>query len=135
MDEFIELALEKLAMLDDQQWFTYQHGLAAQLKEKDASLRTKSQRFWTSITNQDFEFNRKAVLLEAMESITQHDVTGFIEQHLKQQMGAYKHRLTLVSNEANTIDQYWTDRNALVIEDSKVFAKKLSKKILILPIQ
>ena len=53
IDEFIEQCSVHLENMADDNWHHLQHGLAGQLKEKDASLRVTSQRFWAAICNKD----------------------------------------------------------------------------------
>jgi len=129
MDEFVDQAEHKLASINEEQWQTFKNGLAAQLKEKDTSLRTKSQRFWAAICNQDFNFNRKKLLLEAIENITLNDISKFLSILIRcDEHHHYKERVTLVSTEDIAHLGHWKNRSAELILSPKDFTQNCARK-------
>ncbi|TRX57377.1 insulinase family protein [Thalassomonas sp. M1454] len=64
------------------EWQHLQQGLIGQLQEKDTSPRIKSQRYWMSICNKDYNFNQKQQLIEAISALTLNDIQAFITSTL-----------------------------------------------------
>ncbi|REL26169.1 peptidase M16 [Thalassotalea euphylliae] len=133
IDEFIETVCQKLTGVSEAQWQTFKFGLSAQLAEKDTSLRTKSQRFWAAISNQDFTFDRKQRLLNAINNVELSEIIAFVSQSLTQHLsqnnqGEYLNRLTLVSaqNEAQT--QKWQQRAAQLVKSPSELPEKAALK-------
>ena len=92
---FFKHASTILDNVGEQQWQQLQQGLASQLMESDASLRIKSQRFWGSICNKDYEFNRKQHLIDSINQLTLTDIkTFFVETFIQQEK---KDRLSLLA--------------------------------------
>ncbi|WP_245961406.1 insulinase family protein [Thalassotalea euphylliae] len=129
MDEFIATVSDKLSSVTNEQWQTFKFGLSAQLAEKDTSLRTKSQRFWAAISNQDFTFDRKQRLLEAINDISLEQVIAFIDKVLcKTDNQDFISRLTLVSLENKTQSKQWEDRGAIIINEPSELSQKTERK-------
>jgi len=82
MDEFINQSLTFLDDISPDDWQELTQGLAGQLQENDQNLRIQSQRFWAAICNQDSLFSHKKKLLEAVLSLTLHQVKDFITNKL-----------------------------------------------------
>jgi insulysin len=82
IDEFIEHCSDYLEDMPEDNWHHLQHGLAGQLKEKDATLRVTSQRFWAAICNEDKLFNHRNDLIDAILSLTLDDIRDFIQENL-----------------------------------------------------
>ena len=128
MDEFIEHIEQKLNTITEEHWHTFKLGLAAQLAEKDTSLRTKSQRFWAAICNKDFDFNRKQLLLAAIKNVELSDISAFVASTLlKNNDESYTSRITLVSAEDDKQIENWRTRSAQLIT-SPVEATKQAKR-------
>lgn len=122
IDGFISNAITHIDEIDNEQWYIFKQGLTAQLKEKDTSLRTKSQRFWAAISNQDYQFNRKQLLLDAINEITLEDIKHFICDSLHQHAdNAFTSRVTLISSKQKELAEDWHDRSALVLCDNEAF--------------
>jgi secreted Zn-dependent insulinase-like peptidase len=100
INEFINNAQEKLALLSDDDWQHIQQGLASQLQEKDSSLRIKSQRFWAAICNKETNFDEKQKLIEVILSLTLNDISQFFTQQLI--VNNNTDRITLASYQEST---------------------------------
>ncbi|NMP32996.1 peptidase M16 [Thalassotalea sp. M1531] len=129
MDEFVEQADKKISTISEQQWLTFKHGLAAQLKEKDTSLRTKSQRFWAAICNKDFEFNRKQLLIESIEKVTLADISSFLNELIRcDEHHHYIERVTLVSSDNINDLTHWQSRVAEIVLMPQEFTQNSKRK-------
>ncbi|WP_448210887.1 insulinase family protein [Colwellia sp. MEBiC06753] len=128
IDNFIKEVPEQLTEISDDYWHNFKQGLTAQLQEKDTSLRTKSQRFWSAICNQDFDFNRKQLLLAAIESISTTDLESFFAQHITKQALGFTERITLLSQEAEEYSTVWHSRAANIISNREVFTQDCQRK-------
>lgn len=64
--------------VSETEWQHLQQGLVGQLQEKDTSPRIKSQRYWMSICNKDYDFDQKLQLIEAINDLTLDDIQAFI---------------------------------------------------------
>lgn len=74
IDDFHLILLE----LTEQAWQESKQGLLSQLREKDANLRTRSQRLWVSIGSRDFSFNQRERVAVELEQMTRADLIRFI---------------------------------------------------------
>ena len=74
IDDFHLILLE----LTEQAWQESKQGLLSQLREKDANLRTRSQRLWVSIGSRDFSFNQRERVAVELEQMTRTDLIRFI---------------------------------------------------------
>ena len=134
MDTFIETVNDKLASVSNEQWQTFKFGLSAQLAEKDTSLRTKSQRFWSAISNQDFTFDRKQRLIEAINDIALEQIIEFIQKVLcknnqgKNNQEHFTNRLTLISQGDNVLTECWAQRNTIIVTNPEDVSQKAKLK-------
>ena len=53
-------------------------GLLSQLQEKDANLRTRSQRLWVSIGSRDFHFDQRERVAEALAAMSRAELVRFL---------------------------------------------------------
>ncbi len=74
IDDFHLILLE----LSEQAWQQSKQGLIHQLKEKDANLRTRSQRLWVSIGSHDFEFDQREKVVSVLEQMSRADLIRFV---------------------------------------------------------
>ena len=95
MDDFIARSLGLIEGITELHWDNLQQGLIGQLQEKDASLRIKSQRFWSSINNKEMGFDQRKKLIEIVANISLSDICSFINITLKNQKT--KDRVVLLS--------------------------------------
>lgn len=66
IDQFVDDFSQQLPQLLEQQLASSQHSIAQQLNEPDTNLRIRSQRLWTSIMQDDPQFNRLSDLAAAI---------------------------------------------------------------------
>jgi secreted Zn-dependent insulinase-like peptidase len=120
IDDFTTNTLSIIEKITEQDWQQLQHGLASQLLENDVSLRIKSQRFWGSLSNKDYQFNRKKQLIESINKMNIDDIKNFINTKListKQQ-----DRITLISTK-NDSNITFTTATHQVIESPEMMQK------------
>lgn len=82
MNTFINETLSLISNISAVNWENLQQGLVGQLEEKDSSLRIKSQRFWSSISNKETDFKQKQKLIEIVKKVKLTDIQNFIENYL-----------------------------------------------------
>ncbi|PTB84571.1 hypothetical protein C9988_04345, partial [Pseudidiomarina aestuarii] len=81
--EFIEIFAEQLETLRPADFKRAQQAILAQLVEKDTNLRVRSQRLWSSITQNDHEFNRLHELGIAITNWQHSSFIPFAQQLLR----------------------------------------------------
>ncbi|WP_426358056.1 insulinase family protein [Pseudocolwellia sp. HL-MZ19] len=82
IDNFIMDACLNIEAMETDHWEHIKHGLSSQLLEKDSSLRIKSQRFWTSISTDECNFNQKSQLIEEIKQLTLEQIKSFLKETL-----------------------------------------------------
>ncbi|MCE0556385.1 insulinase family protein [Motilimonas sp. E26] len=80
IDEFIDTFALVLMELTQAQWEISKQGLISQITEKDANLKSRSQRYWASIGNKDWRFDQREQVASALEIMTRADLIRFITQ-------------------------------------------------------
>mgnify|MGYP000094006387 CR=1 FL=1 len=80
--EFLINSISELSSMSSNDWNNLKHGLASQLKENDASLRARSQRFWGAICNDDTKFKHKTDIIEAILSLKFEEIIDFINKQI-----------------------------------------------------
>ncbi|NMP14762.1 insulinase family protein [Thalassotalea sp. Y01] len=122
INEFID---EFDASVNDNEWTHLKQGLIGQLQEKDTSPRIKSQRYWMSICNKDFDFDQKERLMAAIESIQLKDIGAFIKARLSSKSDPDK--ICLASVKHGDELTYLT-HSAIAITDIDEFHRQLPFK-------
>ncbi|QBG35024.1 insulinase family protein [Litorilituus sediminis] len=129
---FINQCVKKLNSMSTREWENLTTGLASQLKEKDQSLRIKSQRFWASICNQDDAFEQKSSLLKTIQSLTLAQAIDFIGDKLANKTSQDKLMLLSVKQAPDTISEhisaFSSSLNGKIISNSNDFVKKSKRK-------
>ena len=74
IDDFYLVLME----LSEQTWQESKQGLLGQLQEKDANLRTRSQRLWVSVGSRDFHFNQREKVAEAVAHMSRAEMIRFL---------------------------------------------------------
>ena len=82
IEAFVVSSLSLIEKVSTQEWHNLRSGLASQLLEKDASLRVKSQRFWSSISSKDFKFNNKQKLIDTIRKMELSAIKAFVGKFL-----------------------------------------------------
>ncbi|WP_339878203.1 insulinase family protein [Pseudidiomarina gelatinasegens] len=68
--EFFGAINRTMAEISEEEFHKAQQSLTQQLTEKDSSLRSRSQRLWSAITQQDFDFSRLNRISADIEQMT-----------------------------------------------------------------
>ncbi|MDT7525209.1 insulinase family protein [Pseudidiomarina sp. GXY010] len=80
MNDYLKVFAEQLAHIDSTEFSKAQRAITQQLTENDASLRARSQRLWSSITQQDENFSRLQVIATSLASLTLNDIHAEYQQ-------------------------------------------------------
>ena len=82
IDVFLKQYSASLKAMADEQWNETKQGLINSIMQHDPNLKTRSQRFWSSIGNKDYEFNQREKVVEEISLISQQDLQKFIQEKL-----------------------------------------------------
>jgi secreted Zn-dependent insulinase-like peptidase len=99
IDNFIMDACLNIEAMESDHWEHIKHGLSSQLLEKDSSLRIKSQRFWTSISTDECNFNQKSQLIKEIKQLTLEQIKSFLKETLCP--SSHPDRINLLSFNSN----------------------------------
>ncbi|QSX35950.1 insulinase family protein [Shewanella sedimentimangrovi] len=83
IDEFIADFSYAIMQITKEQWEDTKSGLINQIMEHDANLKTRSQRYWSSIGNKDYGFNQRELVVEEIEQLTRADLIRFMMQKMR----------------------------------------------------
>ena len=80
ISEFFASVPKILASINTEEFRKVQQSLTQQLTEPDSTLRARSQRLWSAITQQDHDFSRLNRIAEAMQELTYDSFTDRAKQ-------------------------------------------------------
>lgn len=83
IDEFIADFSYAVMQITNQQWEITKQGLINQIMEHDANLKTRGQRYWSSIGNKDYDFNQRELVVNQVSKLTRSDVIKFMMQRMR----------------------------------------------------
>ncbi|QIR06679.1 insulinase family protein [Salinivibrio costicola] len=83
VDDFLNALFMILLEMSEARWQSSKQSLLAQIREPDNNLRARAQRYWISIGNKDYHYERREQVAEAMESLTRADMVRFVVNRLK----------------------------------------------------
>lgn len=83
IDEFIADFNYAVMQITNQQWELTKQGLINQVMEHDANLKTRGQRYWSSIGNKDYDFNQRELVVKEIEKLTRSDVIKFMMEKMR----------------------------------------------------
>ncbi|QFU22147.1 insulinase family protein [Shewanella eurypsychrophilus] len=86
IDEFIADFNYAVMQITNQQWESTKLGLINQIMEHDANLKTRGQRYWSSIGNKDYDFNHRELVVAEVEKLTRSDVIKFMMQRMRNKL-------------------------------------------------
>ncbi|AQS36951.1 secreted/periplasmic Zn-dependent peptidase, insulinase [Shewanella psychrophila] len=86
IDEFIADFNYAVMQITNQQWELTKQGLINQVMEHDANLKTRGQRYWSSIGNKDYDFNQRELVVQEIEKLTRSDVIKFMMQSMRNKL-------------------------------------------------
>lgn len=123
IDEFIADFNYALMQMTNEEWESTKLGLINQVMEHDANLKTRSQRYWVSVGNRDYQFNQREQVVEQINQLTRTDLLKFMMRKMRTK---HTDRLVLFSTgEAHrTQAVLYSDR---MITDLKSFKQETEK--------
>ncbi|MGK0273429.1 MAG: insulysin, partial [Cocleimonas sp.] len=83
IDEFIADFNYAVMQITNQQWESTKRGMIGQIMEHDTNLKTRSQRYWVSLGNRDYEFNQREMVVAEVEKLTRADLIKFMVAHMR----------------------------------------------------
>lgn len=101
IDEFIADFNYTILQLTHEQWTLTKQGLMNQMMEHDPNLRTRGQRYWSSIGNKDYDFNQRKQVVTEIETLTRADL---IKLMMTKMRNKHCDRLVLFSTGENHED-------------------------------
>lgn len=87
IDEFIADFNYAVMQITSEQWEQTKLGLINQVMEHDANLKTRGQRYWSSIGNKDYQFNQRELVVENIQHITRSDLIKFMMSKMRTKHG------------------------------------------------
>ncbi len=78
--EYLQHFQVQLAQIDHEEFAKAQQTLTQQLCEPDSSLRARSQRLWSSITQQDHDFSRLSLIAQELRSFGLEQIKALTQQ-------------------------------------------------------
>jgi insulysin len=87
IDEFIADFNYAVMQITNEQWESTKLGLINQIMEHDANLKTRSQRYWVSLGNRDYEFTQREQVVAVIKTLTRADLIKFIMLHMRSKHG------------------------------------------------
>ncbi len=83
IDEFIADFNYAVMQITDDEWETTKQGLINQVMEHDANLKTRGQRYWTSVGNRDYQFNQRELVVDEIRKLTRTDLLKFMMRKMR----------------------------------------------------
>ncbi|GIU01924.1 peptidase M16 [Shewanella algidipiscicola] len=83
IDEFIADFNYAVMQITNTQWELTKQGLISQIMEHDPNLKTRGQRYWSSIGNKDYQFNQRELVVEQIKQLTRADLIQFMMQKMR----------------------------------------------------
>ncbi|RJG48684.1 insulinase family protein [Motilimonas pumila] len=78
INEFIDSFHLVLMELSQAQWDMSRQGLIAKMREPDTNLKARSQRYWVSIGNKDWQFSQREQVADAIDKLSRADLIRFV---------------------------------------------------------
>ncbi|MCL1065217.1 insulinase family protein [Shewanella olleyana] len=123
IDEFIADFNYAVMQITKEQWEATKLGLINQILEKDANLKSRSQRYWVCLGNRDYDFKQRERVVEEIKQFTRADLIKFIVSNMRS-----KHSDRLVMfNAGEQHNQLEPMPTAHVITDLKGFKQNADK--------
>jgi len=123
IDEFIADFNYAVMQITNEEWESTKVGLISQIMEHDANLKTRSQRYWVSVGNRDYQFNQRELVVDEITKLTRTDLLKFMMRKMRTK---HSDRLVLFS----TGEQHRTQavlQSEKMITDLKTFKQTAEK--------
>ncbi len=123
IDEFIADFNYAVMQITSTQWEQTKLGLCKQIMEHDPNLKTRSQRYWSSIGNKDYQFDQRERVVAEISQITRSDLIKFM---MKKMRTKHSDRLVLfTTGEHHRSEQRLSSDN--MITDLRSFKQQAPK--------
>ncbi|WP_394147809.1 insulinase family protein [Shewanella atlantica] len=83
IDEFIADFNYAVMQITNEQWEHTKQGLVNQVMELDPNLKTRGQRYWSSIGNKDYQFNQRELVVQEVVKLTRSDLIKFMMKRMR----------------------------------------------------
>ncbi|WP_418357175.1 insulinase family protein [Shewanella basaltis] len=83
IDEFIADFNYAVMQITNEQWESTKQGMISQIMENDTNLKTRSQRYWVSLGNRDYQFNQRETVVAEVMKLTRADLIKFMVAHMR----------------------------------------------------
>lgn len=83
VNEFLNNFFLILLEQNEMQWLASKQGIIAKIKEPDANLRARGQRFWQSINSPEIDFSIRDKIIAAIETMSRGEMLKFVVDKLK----------------------------------------------------
>lgn len=83
IDEFIADFNYAVMQITNEEWESTKVGLINQIMEHDANLKTRSQRYWVSVGNRDYQFNQRELVVDEITKLTRTDLLKFMMRKMR----------------------------------------------------
>lgn len=83
IDEFIADFNYAVMQITNEEWESTKVGLISQIMEHDANLKTRSQRYWVSVGNRDYQFNQRELVVDEITKLTRTDLLKFMMRKMR----------------------------------------------------
>jgi len=83
IDEFTADFNYSVMQITSDQWALTKQGLINQVLEPDPNLKTRSQRYWSSIGNKDYKFNQNERVAKELTRLTRSDLIAFMMKKMR----------------------------------------------------
>lgn len=123
IDEFIADFNYAILQITNEQWELTKQGLINQVMEHDPNLKTRGQRYWSSIGNKDYQFNQRELVVEEITKLTRSDMIKFMMQRMRSK---HSDRLVLFTTGENHQQQERLTSDKM-ITDLRSFKEKSAK--------
>ncbi|WP_246028408.1 insulinase family protein [Shewanella atlantica] len=83
IDEFIADFNYAVMQITNEQWEVTKQGLINQVMEHDPNLKTRGQRYWSSIGNKDYQFTQREIVVKEVAKLTRSDLIKFMMKKMR----------------------------------------------------
>jgi len=83
IDEFIADFNYAVMQITNEQWEVTKQGLINQVMEHDPNLKTRGQRYWSSIGNKDYQFTQRELVVKEVAKLTRSDLIKFMMKKMR----------------------------------------------------
>ncbi|MGL5047387.1 MAG: insulinase family protein [Shewanella sp.] len=113
IDEFIADFNYAVMQMTNEEWESTKAGLISQIMEHDANLKTRSQRYWASVGNRDYQFNQRELVAEEITKLMRTDLLKFMMRKMRTK---HSDRLVLFSTGEQHKNQTGLQSEKMIID-------------------